>query len=207
MFRITRREKIFFDFFIDTAKMALTAAGKLDDLVNHYVDVEDKIRAIKDIEHESDLSIHKIFSQLNKSFITPIDREDIHEIAKELDNITDNIESNAQAFSMFHLKSINEDAKRFSALILKSTDELVGVMTELKSLKISRSLMDRIIEVNRIENEGDEVYRSSMEKLFSDGIDPTDIIKWKVIYDFFEDTLDACEDVANIVEGVVMKHA
>lgn len=207
MFRITQREKIFFDFFIETSEKACIAAKKLDELVNNYDDVEAKVQSIKEVEHECDISIHNIFSQLNKSFITPIDREDIYEIAKVLDNITDFIESTAQDFTMFNVTSMTEDAKRFTSLIVSCTEELKCVMTELKNLKVSKILLDKIIEVNRLENVGDELYRTSMAKLFSNGMDTKEILKWSVIYNSFEDSLDACEDVANIVEGVVMKNA
>lgn len=207
MFRITQREKVFFDFFIETANKACIAAVKLDELVNNYTNVEEKIQVIKEVEHDCDRCIHDIFSQLNKSFITPIDREDIYEIAKALDNITDFIESTAQDFTMFNVKAMTQHAKEFTALIVKCTEELKSVMEELKNLKVSKSLMDKIIEVNRLENVGDELYRKSMAELFSDGLDAKEIMKWSVIYNSFEDSLDACEDVANIAEGVVMKHA
>jgi uncharacterized protein len=207
MFRITQREKIFFDFFIETADKACIAAKKLDELVNDYTCIQEKIQHIKDVEHECDKCVHDIFSQLNKSFITPIDREDIYEIAKELDNITDFIESTAQDFTMFNVTSMTGHAREFSTLIVKCTEELKSVMEELKNLKISKSLMEKIIEVNRLENVGDEIYRRSMAELFSNGMDAKEIMKWYAIYDSFENSLDACEDVANIVEGVVMKHA
>lgn len=145
--------------------------------------------------------------QLNKSFITPIDREDIYEIAKNLDNITDSIESTAHRFDMFNVKSITEDTKILSNLIVMCTDELKGIMIELKSMKTSKILTKKIIEINRIENEGDDVFRCAMASLFSNGMNAIDVIKWKGIYEFLENTLDACEDIANIVEGVVMKHA
>jgi uncharacterized protein len=207
MFRITPREKIFFDFFIETADKACIAATQLDALVNDYTGVQEKIQHIKDVEHECDKCVHDIFTQLNKSFITPIDREDIYEIAKVLDNITDFIESTAQDFSMFNVTAMTDHAKEFTALIVECTSELKCVMEELKSLKVSKSLMERIIEVNRLENVGDDLYRRSMAELFSNGMEAKEIMKWSVIYNSFEDSLDACEDVANIVEGVVMKHA
>jgi uncharacterized protein len=207
MFRITQREKIFFDFFIETADKACLAAKKLDELVNNYVNIQEKIQSIKEVEHECDRCVHDIFSQLNKSFITPIDREDIYEISKMLDNITDFIESTAQDFAMFNVKSMTGYAIEFTALIVKCTEELKHVMEELKNLKVSKSLLDKIIEVNRLENVGDDLYRRSMAELFLDGMDAKEIMKWSVIYNSFEDSLDACEDVANIVEGVVMKHA
>jgi len=207
VFRVTRKEEIFFDLFVETTEMSCMAARKLDELINNFVDADKKIKEIEEIEHECDQSVHNILRQLNKSFITPIDREDIYEISKMLDNITDAIESTAHKFNMFNVKSMTEDAKKLSNLIIQCTEELKGVMVEMKSMKTSKTLTKKIIEVNRIENIGDEVYREAMAKLFADGMPAIDVIKWKEIYEYLENSLDACEDVANIVEGVVMKHA
>jgi uncharacterized protein Yka (UPF0111/DUF47 family) len=207
MFRVTRKEEIFFDLFVDTVDMACIAAKKLNELINDYTDVDHKIDAIQAIEHNCDMKVHDIVEQLNRSFITPIDREDINEIAKELDNITDAIEDTAHRFRMFDIKSITEDAKKLSDLIVSCTDELKIVMVEMKNMKTSKELCPKIIEVNRLENVGDVLYRNAMSSLFTSGMDTLEIIKWKEIYEFLENSLDACEDVANTVEGVVMKHA
>lgn len=207
MFRITKKEEVFFDLFVETTKHACLAAKKLDDLMNNYEDVNKKIKDIEQIEHNCDLSVHNIMQQLNKSFITPIDREDIYEIAKELDNITDAIEATAHRFNMYNVISITEDAKKLSALTVLCTQELKSLMEELKNMKTSKHIKNKIIEVNRIENEGDDIFRQAMTSLFSNDLNALEVIKWKEIYELLENTLDACEDVANIVEGIVMKHA
>lgn len=208
MFRVTRKEEIFYDQFVETAELTCKAAEKLDDLINNYNvnELEQKISAIEDVEHDCDQSIHDIMQQLNKSFITPIDREDINQIAKEIDNITDDIEATAQRFKMFNVKEMTEDAKVLSRLIVVCTIELKNVMAEMKNMKTSKTLIKRIIEVNRLENEGDDAFRVAIAKLFANGMDAVEVIKWKEIYEYLENTLDACEDVANIVEGVVMKN-
>ena len=179
----------------------------LEELMVNYVSVNDKIKQIEEIEHECDQNVHNILKQLNKSFITPIDREDIHAIAKEMDNITDAIESTAHRFRMFNVNSIKEDAKKVASLIVQCTKELTGVMEEMKNMKTSTELEKKIIEVNRIENVGDEIYRDAIAQLFVAEKDAIEVVKWKEIYEYLENTLDACEDVANLVEGVVMKHA
>jgi len=208
LFRVTRKEEIFYDQFVETAELTCKAAEKLDDLINNYNvnELEQKISAIEDVEHDCDQSIHDIMQQLNKSFITPIDREDINQIAKEIDNITDDIEATAQRFKMFNVKEMTEDAKVLSRLIVVCTIELKNVMAEMKNMKTSKTLIKRIIEVNRLENEGDDAFRVAIAKLFANGMDAVEVIKWKEIYEYLENTLDACEDVANIVEGVVMKN-
>jgi predicted phosphate transport protein (TIGR00153 family) len=207
MFRITRKEEIFFDLFVNTTEGTCQAAKMLDDLMNNFVDVTEKTKKIEEMEHQCDLHVHEIFEQLNKSFITPIDREDIHLIAKELDNITDAIESTAHRFIMLNVQSIPEDAKKLAKLTVDCTQELKNVMAELKNMKKSTILREKIIEVNRIENIGDNIFRSAMTNLFATEKDPMEVIKWKEIYEFLENTLDACEDVANIAEGVIMKNA
>jgi predicted phosphate transport protein (TIGR00153 family) len=206
MFRITAKEGIFFELFADTAADTCRAANMLEELMNNFVDVTDKIKAIEEIEHKCDSHVHRMLEQLNRSFITPIDREDIFLIAKELDNITDDIESTAHRFRMFNVTYIREEAKQLAKLIVQCTEELMGVMSELKKMKTSKKLKEQIIEVNRIEDEGDEIFRSAMQRLFISESNPMDVIKWKEIYEYLENTLDACEDVANIIEGVVMKN-
>lgn len=207
MFRVTPKEEIFFDFFVETAQSSCKSAEMLEELMINYVSVAEKVKAIEETEHACDLLIHKIMEQLNKSFITPIDREDIYEIAKELDNITDDIEATAHRFNMFNVKSIREDALKLAKLIVQCTKELKEVMIELKNMKRSKTLKDKIIEVNRIEDEGDNIFRHAMANLFITEKDAIEVIKWKEIYEYLENTLDACEDVANIIEGVVMKNA
>lgn len=207
MFRITAKEEVFFDLFVETAENTCKSARMLEELMNNYVDIEARIKAIEETEHECDRRIHKILKLLNKSFITPIDREDIYLIAKELDNITDAIEATAHRFRMLNVKFIREDAKKLASLIVACTSELKGVMCEIKNMKKSTILEKRVIEVNRIEDEADEIYRNAITRLFVTEKDAVEVIKWKEIYEYLESTLDACEDVANIVEGVVMKHA
>jgi Phosphate transport regulator (distant homolog of PhoU) len=207
MFRVTAKEEIFFDLFVETVDATCKAAQMLEDLMNNYCDVHNKIKAIEEKEHECDQHVHRIFEQLNKSFITPIDREDIHLIAKELDNITDAIESTAHRFHMLNVQSIREESKLLAKLIVQCTAELRAVMADLKNMKKSTSLQKKIIEVNRIENEGDNVFRQAITQLFASEKDPLEVIKWKEIYEYLENTLDACEDVANIAEGVIMKNA
>jgi len=207
MFRMTAKEAIFFDLFSDTAADTCKAARMLEELMRNFTGIPEKVRAIEEIEHKCDGHVHKMLEHLNRSFVTPIDREDIYLIAKELDNITDDIESTAHRFKMFNVTSIRPDALKLAQMIIDCTEELMGVMSELKNMKTSKVLKDRIIEVNRIEDAGDDIFRNAMQSLFVNENNALEVIKWKEIYEYLENTLDACEDVANIIEGVVMKHA
>lgn len=207
MFRPTSKEERFFDYFIETSEIICKAASLLDDLTNNYVNVNEKIKSIEDAEHACDTIVHKILNELNKAFITPIDREDIYLIARELDNITDDIEAAAQRFSMYNVQKVRPEAIVLSKLIVNATNELKNVILEMKNMKKSKNLEEKIIEVNNIEDEADTAFRDAMTNLFLAEKDAIEVIKWKEIIDFFENTIDACEDVANIIEGVVMKHA
>lgn len=207
MFRVTANEGKYFDMFVETTDIVCKAARMLNEFMNNYENVQENIDAIEKVEHECDQQVHSILDKVHSSFITPIDREDIDMIAKQLDNITDSIESAAHRFRMYNVKEVKEDALKLGALIVQATDELRNTMIEFKNLKKSTKINEKIVEINRIENEGDVIYRGAITKLFVIEDNPLEVIKWKEIYEYLEQTLDACEDVANIVEGVVMKHA
>ncbi len=207
MIKFNARESKFFDLFAHTAKDTSKAAELLEDMMCNYTDVHHKMILIEDMENKCDTHVHNLMQELNKSFITPIDREDIFLIAKEMDNITDAIEGVAHRFVMFNVTKITPDAIKLVKMITRCTRELMCVMEELRHVKYNKHLMDKIIEVNRIEDEADTIHRNAIETLFKEEKNAIEIIKWKEIYEFLENTIDACEDVANIIEGVVMKHA
>lgn len=206
MFRTTKKEQVFFDLFACTMDDICKAAALLGDLMTNYTDIDAKVHAIEELEHTCDIHFHNMMEQINKAFITPIDREDIFAISKQLDDIADNIESTAHRFVLFNIETIRPEAIEMGKLIIKCTDELKSVIEDLKNMKKSKTLHKKIIEVNNIENQGDMLYRDFIMNLFMEK-DSIDILKWKEIFEFMESTLDACEDVANVIEGVVMKHA
>lgn len=161
---------------------------------------------MEELEHRGDELTHDIIAELHRAFITPIDREDIFLIAKETDNIIDSIEATAHRFSMFNINETNETAQKMAKLIVASANGLVAIMHNLR--KINRIVIDNqlIVEINRIENEGDQIYRSAVKELYTGTHDPLTVVKWREILDHLENTLDALEDVANIVEGIAMKN-
>jgi len=207
MFRITAKEEVFFDLFITTINDCCEAAKLLLDLVTNYENIEEKICIIEDYEHKCDNHLHKMLEILNKSFITPIDREDIFLIAKEMDNIIDAVEATAHRFKMFNVTSIREDAIELSKLIVQGSEELRRLVYELRNFKTSKKMKDMFIEVNRIENQGDDIFRYAMHQLFTSDLDTLEVLKWKEIYEFLENTLDALEEVANAIESVAMKNS
>jgi predicted phosphate transport protein (TIGR00153 family) len=207
MSRLTPKEDKFYDLFINSAQVIYDASTMLRDLMGDLSNVEDKVKKIEEMEHKGDQQVHDILEQLNKTFITPIDREDIYMIEKQMDDIMDFIEATAHRFIMFNVKSVPQDAIVLGDMITASCKELISLMEELKNMKKSKKLSEKIIEINRIEDEGDKIFRRAITSLFNGGTPELEVIKWREIYDFIEQTLDACEDVANTVEGVVMKHA
>ncbi len=207
MFTLAPKEEKFFDMFIVSARTILKAAELFREMVNDLDDAETKFKRIKEMERRGDQQLHDIFEQLNRSFITPIDREDIYGIGKQMDDIADAIESTASRFVIFNISIASEDAKTIANLIVECTRELIALMEELKIMKKSNRLNEKIIEINRIEEECDALYRKAIRDLFDGRTPVMEIIKWKDIYERLEKSIDACEDVANIVEGVVMKYA
>jgi uncharacterized protein Yka (UPF0111/DUF47 family) len=202
-----QKDTNFYSIFIETAEKTCVASKKLDDLMQNYTDIRNKVREIEEIEHSCDLQVHKALEKLNKSFITPFDREDIYILIKEMDNVIDFIEATSHRFNMLNITSVRPDALLLSKLIIECTKEITEIMLELKDMKKSKTIEKRIIEVNRIENMGDEIYRKAIYELFLNEKDAKEVIKWKETFEHLENTLDACEDVANIVEGIIMKNA
>lgn len=207
MLRITKKEAIFFEYFAHTTEMAIEAAEALEDMLNNFTNIDEKIKKITDIEHECDLHAHKILKTLNAAFITPIDREDIVLITKEMDDIVDEIEEVAHRFRIYNIKEVRPEAIELTKVIVKAVKEMKILVGELVHLKSSELINEKIIEINRLENIGDDIYRGALTKLFAEETDPIDVFKWNGIYVYLEKALDACEHVANMFEGVVMKHA
>lgn len=207
MFGLKKKEEVFFNLFIETIEKGVSAGVALNALMNDFTDIAAKIEELRIIENECDNYAHKIMKTLNASFITPFDREDIYYITRELDNIVDTIEDTANRFLIFNVKEVREDAIVLSKLIVDCMDELKKLFYELKNSKNNKNLRQYIIEVNRIEGEGDLIFRRAMEKLFTEETNALEVIKWKEIYEFLENSLDACENVANTLEGVVVKNA
>jgi predicted phosphate transport protein (TIGR00153 family) len=207
MLKPRKNDQVFFELFSSVIADTCAAAEKLEDLFKNYDESDQKILTLEELEHKCDKTVHNLISHLNHSFITPFDREDIFLITKVIDNIMDNIESTAFGLKLLNIKKIREESFEMTALIVKCSKELSAVIGELKNMKNSKTIQTRIIEVNRIENQGDEAYRKIIRNLFSTEEDTLEIIKWKEIYEYMEKTLDACEDVANIIEGIVSKNA
>lgn len=202
-----KKEDVFFELFAESASKVVIVGEAFMDLVKNYENVGEKVGHIKALETECDLQVHKILRKLNSSFVTPLDREDIYEITNEIDDIVDSLEEVANRFLIFEVKTMRPEAVAMAEIIMQSIIELEILFQNLSKIKKGDILMEKIIEVNRLENEGDVVYRNALHKLFKEEKDPIELIKWKHIYEHLEESLDSCENVANMAEGVVMKYA
>lgn len=207
MLGMKKKEDVFFELFIESSAKVIIAGEAFLDLVHNYENVEEKVANLKILETDCDMQAHKILKKLNESFITPFDREDIYNIARDMDDIVDCIEEVANRFLVFDVKEMRPEAIIMADLIMQCVRELDVLFKHLREIKTNSIVREQIIEVNRIENDGDIVYRRALTKLFKNEKDAVEIIKWKQLYELLEESMDSCENVANIVEGLVMKHA
>lgn len=197
------REEKFFDMFEALALNILDAAKELRDLMDGFEGIEDKTRLLKDMEHKGDSITHDIIKKVNKTFVTPIDREDIHELASTLDDILDTIEATAARIYLYKITEPTQLAVRFADIILRSAEEVLKTISCLRNLE---DIFSHCVEINRLENEADQVLREAYHELFATPNDPLWVIKWKDVYETLEASTDCCEDVANILEGIVLKN-
>lgn len=203
-FRLIPRDEGFFELFNALAQQQIAAAALLRDLFSQPERLTELAAAIKDVEHEADRITHEVSTRLDKSFITPLDREDIHNLAQELDNVVDLIDGTARRATMFHLSEMREPAQRLAGLVMQSVEHIGRAVREIKN---PRLVAVETREVKRIEAEGDSVYHEAMGVLFSGRPDPMDVMKWKEIYDTIEETLDRCQTVAIVLESISLKNS
>ncbi len=203
--RLLPREEEFFDLFVEVASLSHEAAGHLlDMLVGGPVRVAYCAEAIKRLEHEADDITHEVVNRLDRTFITPIDREDIHLLASDLDDVIDRIDGTARRAQVFKLGPAPKGVKELCEIIGKITAEIkegVGL------LRKNKDVMSHCIEAKRLEEEGDSIYQQMLGRLFDTETDPIEIIKWKEIFDNLETTIDEAEDVANDIESISLKNA
>jgi len=203
--KLLPREENFLIYFNRTAEITVEAATALDALANDFTDVEVKVGKIKHLEHEGDQVTHQSFALLSRTWITPIDREDIYALTNRLDDVLDLIDASAARLVLFKIPAPTPAMRAQTHLILQSAQAIQRALGLLKDLKNSRAILDACIEINRLENEADAVYRGVIGRLFEKEKDPFTLLKWKEIYELLESATDACEDVANVLEQIVLK--
>jgi len=203
-FRLIPREEKFFDDFVALAEQIRKGAALLDEMMAPTKPIWDKADEIKEIEHKCDYITHEVIQRLHRTFVTPLDREDIHTLARTLDDVMDAIDASAAVVRLYQIDVVRADARELARLVSLSSEQVV---TAMKALQRSSGISESVVEINRLENEADRVHQNALRRLFEEERDPIVVIKWKEILDFLEVATDRCEDVANVLEGVVVKHA
>ena len=194
----------FFDMFIEAARNTLQGARTLAQMLEDFHGTEEQWRAVEEYEHEGDKITHRILRTLHQTFITPVDREDIHKLTSVMDDVMDLIEASAARMAMYRITKPTPAAQRLAGIIVRCTDQIVRGVTALPRFE---SIQEHCIEINRLENEADEVSRAAIAALFLEDVPPLDVIKWKEIYETMETATDRCEDVANMLEEIALKHS
>ncbi|MBI1736261.1 MAG: DUF47 domain-containing protein [Candidatus Rokubacteria bacterium] len=203
MFNLIPREVRFFDLFERQSEYIIQAAGLLHELAHNFSDARAKASAIKEVEHQGDLITHEVVRRLNTTFITPIDREDVHALATRLDDVLDYIEASAERLVVYRIKETTSACRAMSDVIVSITHAMDRAIRCLRNM--DPGFHEHAVEVNRLENNADNLLRDSLAALFEETTDPIEVIKWKEIYETMEIVTDRCEDVANVIEGIILK--
>lgn len=207
-FSFKHKDDEFFDLFIESTKFFHAGALKLHTVVSDYSQAEKLMKDIIEIEHKADDINEKIIDKLNQTFITPIDREDIYALANKLDDGVDFLQGTVQRIVLYKTGDSREGTIELAKLLIRSTEELLKALELLKDIKKNQhAILDCTRNIENIESEGDRIYRKEVAHLFESTLNPIEVIKWKEVLEFLEDTLDRCEDTADLLRGVVMKYA
>lgn len=203
-FSLLPQEEKFFDDFNQQADLIVEAASTLRELTEHWDARGDKIKRVHQLEHECDEIVHNVVIRLNKTFVTPIDREDIHGLASALDDVLDFIQGVVVRMELFHIAVPTPQCIELARLCEQSARVIQKGVRILPSFKDITPLR---VEMHDFETQADHTYRKALADLFHDGADPLEVIKWKDIYEMIETAVDKCEDVFDVIEAIVLKHA
>lgn len=205
-FSLVPTDRRFFDLLVRGAHMLVTGGEALQDLFENYENAELKAERIRELEHEADFITHEVMAQLHKTFITPIDREDIADLIQRMDDVMDFIEDASTVMRLYRIRQVRPRAIEIARLMPPMT-RLVERSIQLLSDGNLKAILPLTVEINHLENQGDAIFRAAMAELFDEEANPAEIIKWREIYSDLEAATDSAEDVANVLEGVVLKYA
>jgi predicted phosphate transport protein (TIGR00153 family) len=203
MVRLIPRDEAFYDIFIQDGENLLAAARKLDEMIVTYDRLEERVAEIQALEHQGDVLDVEINKRLERAFITPFDREDIHELTARLDDVLDGIQEVAETCVIYAVERPTEEARRLAAIIGAQANQLLEALRKLNGFA---GIAAHLHEVHELENEADGLSRAAIGRLFHDRMDPLDVIKWRDLYTALEDTIDAAEDAAEVIERIVAKN-
>ncbi len=206
-FSLIPRSGRFYELFDQSTRNLVVASEALTDLLEHFENVETKTAHLKDLEHEGDEITHKIYLQVHQTFVTPFDREDIAALAQRMDDVMDFIEGASTAIRTYGISQPSAAARGLADLIRLQCVQLEKAVSVLRHKGRLKSILEQLKEINRLENEADSLYLNSMAELFRGEMNAVDIIKWRDIYDQLEEATDSAEQVAHVLEAIVLKHA
>ncbi|MBI3333474.1 MAG: DUF47 domain-containing protein [Candidatus Omnitrophica bacterium] len=206
MFRLIPKEVRFFEMFERSTRILVEGGKLLQELTSDFQNLSTHASRMERLEHEADQVTHEIMANLNQTFITPIDREDIHRLATALDDVMDFMEAVTERLILYKVKHLTPQFKAIVEVISRQIQEIQLMIPRLRALRHADILV-HCIEINRLENEGDQALRTAVAELFEKGGDPLEVMKWRELYDLLETATDKCEDVAVVVEGIFLKNA
>ena len=202
--RILPRDEKFYELFTELAKRLTASANILQEMFQNPAQLDAKVTAIKGLEHEADNLTHDIIDRIDRTFVTPFDREDIHSLASELDDVIDLIDGTARRAQIFRIQRIRQPAIVLAEVLSRAGAAVEEGVRDMKNAKHVYAVSEKL---KVLEEEGDAIYHDAMGKLFAEGGDAIDVIKWKDLYDKLEDALDQCEDVGNVLQSIALKNA
>jgi predicted phosphate transport protein (TIGR00153 family) len=207
-FSLIPKDKGFYDLFEQETANLVVAAEKLVDFFDNYEDVEVKAKQLKELEHKGDVITHEIIARVHRTFVTPIDREDITHLVHSLDDVMDFIEAAGRTAYLYNIAQPTERARELARIVLKIARKLNEVVPRLRRRDQFPWILKQCVEINTLENEADDVQHAALVELFEVcHLNACEVIKWREIYEHLENATDRGEDVANVLEGIVLKHA
>jgi predicted phosphate transport protein (TIGR00153 family) len=201
------KEQKFFELFEESSQNIVKASQALKEMLDSWQFIDSRVAEITEMEHQGDTITHQIISLLHRTFVTPFDREDVALLAHTMDDVLDFVHSAADAMFIYKVDSATDRAKELADIIVRGATEVDMAVRGLRRRSELKMIMERCVEINRLENMADRVYRAAMAELFENTSDVAKLIKWREIYEHMEAATDRCEDVANVLEGVALKHA
>ena len=205
--RLLPHDVSFFAHFEAQGKKTVECCRAFQQMVEDPTGLEAKAERVKRIEHECDDITHAVVASLHKTFITPIDRNDIYRLITKMDDIMDMVEAAADRLALYDIPKMTTEAVELTRCLVSSAEHVLGAVSGIKDLKKPSGILEHCVEINRLENVADHILRTALAKLFREEKDPISVIKWKEIYETLEAATDRCEDVANIIEGVVLENS
>lgn len=206
MINLLPKDTVFFDLFEGLSRHVVSTAEHLRQIARKFPDINSEIQRIREEEHEADELAHSALERLDRTFITPFDREDIHELVGGLDDIVDEIDALSKRFTLYHVKQVPATFQKQTDVLVQAGVALSDAVHRLRKSRKLSELSDKLIEIHRLENVGDDNHHAAISEIFSGNVEPLEVVKWNDLYNFIERAIDGCEDVGNTLERIVLKN-